>query len=206
MLTHDQIMRLFYADGQATRYNIPCIFVRDGYECATDGRMAIRRKTDKPSDGGGFATFHDVFKGHPIASALVSEIADPGVPDVVVGNATDCEKCHGCGEIECDECGHTNDCKQCDGRGYTGRKDESPERLPVKIGDAWFNADYIAALWAIGVREVRTTLANKPLYFELGEYQGLVMPIHREESFTHNPNTPAILRIRKILHEYAAAV
>jgi hypothetical protein len=201
-LTHEQIISLFQAESGEGRFNYAGTFVQSLHEYATEGRTAIRWKTkneETPADKR--PDVASVFVGYPRPNATTWPITDPGVPPIKIGNAQDCVDCHATGEVECHECRHISDCEKCGGRGYTGKKDESPERAAYVAGDWYGNADFIAMLYAIGVREIQVTEDNQPAYFAVGEYEGLIMPCSRTSS-TMGGVTQPIMRVRKLLHKY----
>lgn len=197
-MTHEEIMGLFH-EQYGNLYDIGNVFVRDGYEYATNARILIRRKTDKPNTEGKFPDVNEVFKGYPRSDATRVMLSDPGVGEVVICENQKCPECDGEGGTTCDECNHETVCEHCGGKGLYGPVDISPLRPLIQLGEAWFNADYISVLWAIGVREVQTTGELKPLYFSIGEYEGFAMPTNSK--YAKGMMGDAQTRIRKALME-----
>ena len=85
-------------------------YIRGGYVCATDGRIAIRLKTDLPdSDWSTYSkrqppNLDQAF--NPVKDVLRTEVPLPVAP------ATICQECQGKVEI-----GETEECQDCDGAG-----------------------------------------------------------------------------------------
>ena len=98
----------------------------DGYVYCSDGRVGIRFK---PWEGSQFK-----LGNHPAAKLdwpheRLSEFFEP-LPNIETakykacnkckgfGKTSDCDDCDGVGEVECECCGHSEECEFCSGRGY----------------------------------------------------------------------------------------
>jgi len=125
-------LELFTAK-EDTRYELSKVFVKNGYKCATDGRVAVRIKCDEPDTEGNFPDLNECLEKKTTFPGPV-EIEKPSVEANKL-----CEKCHkgkigydfeicsvceGSSECQCTECENIHECEHCRGEGghYTKNK------------------------------------------------------------------------------------
>ncbi len=110
---------------EATRYSLETPFVIDSYEYFSDGRICIKRKTDKPDTTDKAPDFESCFtQSREVALKEPIPIVEPNYSDEDCGfcrgtgkEHVACNICIGTGWHECD-CGIEHDCGNCDGTGY----------------------------------------------------------------------------------------
>ncbi len=196
----DSLPLIFAAcvSSESSRYGIDKPFVRDGYVCATDGRIAVRMKTQMPSTPGSTPKIEDLnwnkgYKSVPIdLPNLGDEPKDKKCSKCDgIGRADFlCDKCDGYGDSECFECGHEKDCVACDGLGKF--VDEICEECNGGGSVAGYSDETIMISTHIGIRNRAIWLLRRfniccvyinteesrvrPVRFTLGEIEGLLMP------------------------------
>ena len=122
--------------GEEGCYKINRIWVQDGYENATDGRIIVCEKTDKPSNYDG--SFPDATK--LLFGKDFSQCVNP-FPAAERSTETECQYCSGSGEKteECPTCGHDRatgeDCERCDGLGMSWKS--------ATIGGCFYSGYYL---------------------------------------------------------------
>ncbi len=185
--------------GEPSRYAIDRPF-RDGeYVCATDGRIVVRLHdpaNEYPSDA----------KGPPVGSLPWSEkhgppMRMPPLPEAVVEPCPKCKgtrkvECGRCdeGKIKCSECGNIYRCPDCVGGEFPCEKckDGTITRdgfRAVRIGLVCIAPGYARLLARHGAVVHPPTMGGRsPVYFNVGEIEGLVMPYKVD-----NPLDPDIL-------------
>ena len=124
--------------------------------CATDGRLLtlvpkhmvtseIEIKTEDVPN------FSFVLTNQPLNGDVKLRLGDlidklNEVP--MIDEVDDCWNCDGYGKVECECCGHQNDCKECDGTGNgkpTGRK-ELDYDYHLKIASSYLNSTMVLRL------------------------------------------------------------
>ncbi len=109
---------------EATRYSLETPFVIDGYEYFSDGRICIKRKTDKPETTDKTPDCEACFKqSREISLTTPIPILDPSYSDekctFCLGTGKEhviCNMCDGFGCHDCD-CGTDHECGYCDATG-----------------------------------------------------------------------------------------
>lgn len=163
-------------------FRCPQPWIAGGCEYATDGKILVRRKTNKPDSVQGFKppNARDLIKDQ---LAILEHNKDSTViplPEFVscdlCGGMTfttqmdECDTCDGSGTDVCSECGHEDECEDCDGAGEYESIDECGPcigRYTVTI-DATHNIAprYVALLAKHGVKLVRR-VTDSSVYFEI---------------------------------------
>lgn len=175
-----------------TRYSLSKPFVRDGYLCATDGKIAVRAPTDDPPSGKG-PNVGELPWDIPVLGEcdipLMPEFTPPPCEHCKGTKKIKCDECDGGGTIECvcpcGECAHDVDCKSCDGTGYTDCEcNEGFGDVQVacvfKIGDFKYSIAYKYAriLNEYGVTKIKIPAKDHhPARFSGHGFEGMVMPL-----------------------------
>jgi hypothetical protein len=118
-------IKLLEAAKMYASQKLNAFFEYEEYYCATDGRLLamvpkhmvtseIEIKTEDVPN------FSFVLTNQPLNGDVKLRLGDlidrlNEVP--MIDEIDDCEICDGYGKVECDCCGHQNDCKECDGTG-----------------------------------------------------------------------------------------
>lgn len=172
------------------RYDKP--FIEGGYEYATDGKVAVRRKIDAPDSSEipikniGKIVFEDSYPLDPNAEPI-------DIPPFVdcekcknkafTYTKSECDECLGEGESECNECGCVSACRECEGSGKVDTRvdcESCKERYCFDINCECELAENIGIKLARnGVKQVLRCVDIKAVRFHLvdegGEYEGVVM-------------------------------
>lgn len=149
-------------------------FVLDGWEYATDGSVAIRRKTDKPNTEQYWRipkTIASIFEIQNAVDETTLPIVLPTFEPcsecedrVFTWEEVECDECYGTGESKCHTCGHVDDCDECDGTGKVDEQikcDHCEHRYTVSVNEKnVLKARLCLLLAKNGVREVRPTVDN----------------------------------------------
>jgi RecJ-like exonuclease len=124
---------------ERTRYNLETPFVIEGYEYFSDGRICIKRKTDKPNTTDKAPDFEDCFdlsKQVQLENGIEIKLPDLSDDNCPYCRGTgkefvECDECSGTGNCTCD-CGHEHECPSCDGEGTKWNYSEN--KCPVCDG------------------------------------------------------------------------
>ncbi len=114
---------LFTAEDD-TSFELSRVYVKNGFKCASDGRVAVMVKCDEPDTEGKFPNLTDCFGGtytnitpiqikQPVTLECECQMCINGR---VWCNYQECVLCHGTGRCACG-CPTEHDCFDCDGRG-----------------------------------------------------------------------------------------
>jgi hypothetical protein len=156
---------------------------KNGYLYATDGRICIRLKKEKSCKE------YDEVPGFPDAESLIQKAIHrenntkaivetaklirllAGVAWLREQDGDPCGKCNGEGVVECESCGNSINCKECDGKGITNMRIKEYSllkckgRYTIKMGDLIYNAEYlyIIAIFAqlLQIEEIEYLYAEK---------------------------------------------
>lgn len=188
-----------FCDTEDGRYKLSQEFVRDGWRCASDGRIFARVPSadpDTPADVGRFPDAKSLFDKFPSNGFLpINSIIGEGEPDpdgVTIccdcAKLAPCDECHGTGETECRSCGQACDCEDCDGTGaalkpnrHCKKCDGNGEVVLIrhKVSGIWFRGDYLVKVQALPSAEAAVVDAGDSksmLAFRFdGGGQGLLM-------------------------------
>lgn len=169
-MTNLEILKLFVSTEESRLYEP---WTEGDWTLASDGRIAVR-----------CAKIEGVV-GHPEHPEnkldLWSSNPRSGAPTPMVPlkkdptEFADCRRCGGSKTCEC-KCGHKHDCIGCKG---TGKLRLPPK--PVEVGNLLLSDKY---LWLLTQLEQPVTFymggnETDPVYFEFGEFQGLLMPMRK---------------------------
>ena len=188
-----------FCDGDSYRYCMGSPYVKGGYLCATDCRIAVRIPSDEPDRQAGEGRtpdLHHVFKGENFES-----VTEPLVISETIRGNVECETCDstgylrhspcpGCdggGEVECDSCGHMDECETCDGYGFTGvGKCATCNGRGVFKGDkncivqgACFDIRYIRKVQSLPGVKFKANGERMACFVFDGGGQGGLMPVER---------------------------
>jgi transcription elongation factor Elf1 len=160
-------------------------FIIDGWEYATDGVVAIRRKTDKPNTDHDFRvpkSIVGIFERKNAIDESKQPIKLPAFESckecrdkVFTYHEVECDECGGEGESECPRCGHESECEECDGTGNVDEMikcDRCELRYTVDANETHeLAAKYCLLLARHGVHEIRQACIDTAR-FEIvdGEY------------------------------------
>lgn len=178
-------------------------FYRDGYLCATDGRVCIRMRQEGENTPDtppvcdskvGWPDEKHQYESTPVILPKVSIPERTTCPDCKGNKVSQCYGCHGRGEQECPECEKLGICRDCDGTGKNeceecdadGKARATPVET-IQLAKGYGLADnYIDLLNRHGAAAyLPVELKGKPTYFTVaGGIEGLVMPRSLE------PNAP----------------
>lgn len=199
MNKYDKILNLFYDPGHFKEaFRSPNLV--DGLVYSTDGTMmaiVLAEHTDveykchpkAPNFKGviPMATMRKAFSVKALKSAL-NKFEKVAVHE-------ECEQCSGGGEILCTHCGSVNECKACNGDGFTGKQIgetfDFSSVIDFGVG-ATLGANCVQAMVDAAELEGSKSIAllhggNKQAHlFEIGSVQILVMP--REVSNAKQPS------------------
>lgn len=166
-------------DGRG-KYDLRKPFARDGYWCATDGRICVRCPA-------GDATI-EVGKGPDLAE-VIHRLDTPPFRIPVLGPESPkfCTVCKGYGYTECGECEQDVECVECDGVDHASREEEH-----VWIGDWGFKRRYLRILKRHGAvlrkpdrkgpETVESMTGRNAPYFTVGKgIDGALMPMAEPE-------------------------
>lgn len=175
-------------------------FVKNGWKCATDGRIAIRVKTDEqdtPRPEGRRRDFPNVAGAFELAAMkhqtaiLLPDITEcPECQGKFLSEAVvQCDECGGTGETECFHCGHDMDCEECDGSGKVTDEVECETctaRYKVALSEKISLAPrYVLLLLRHGIRSVAHSGdpdvgATFQIHINGQIGEGLLMPLTRD--------------------------
>ena len=151
-------LELFTCEGNS-KFTLSKVFVKGGYRCTTNGRMAIRIKCDEPDTEGNFPKLDDAFN-EPFSEINPIKIVTPELevyhicPECDNGriyyNFQECTECYGLGTCRCG-CPTEHACGTCggDGGNYTKSKpcqfcDGTKKRYTkLQIGEWYYQGHYI---------------------------------------------------------------
>lgn len=163
-----------FASPDETRVYIGSPFYHEGYAYATDGHLAVRIPSEPFEDEKWKAD-----KKETVLKAFAREGGEwwtltPPLESPI--EEVECDKCGGNGWRECGECGHENDCLDCD---TTGR---ILTRASTEVAGVLFDVKTLGRVWklkgfALRVREVDPMAAH---LFRFNGGSGVVMPIRRK--------------------------
>lgn len=148
------IFKKFVAQEEEGRYAIDKLFVKDGYLCATDSRIAVRCKTKEPDteDGTKYPPLDRVF----VDSQIKGKELKPLVKVDVTHEFGTCRECGGTGE--CNNCGQDHRCPDCDGEGANDKY--SLKYVEIEPGTYVFAKYYL----------MMSELPNVKLYSPIEQY------------------------------------
>lgn len=134
---------------------------------ATNARIIIEitRRDDVP----------EVYR-YPKVDIVMSQFKPDGdwidVPkDLPSAKQTECEKCEGTGGVVCNF-GHDHECDYCEGLG------NEVEVAKIKIGDRYFNADYLIKIKDLpNVKINQTGKGKEAMSYKFDGGRGIIMPI-----------------------------
>jgi hypothetical protein len=191
-ITHDQLLKKFISDDPFRPIlNTPVLI--DNIVCATNAHVLIKCPVslleDKylPNEA-----FPDIKKAYECVEYLDNPLTIEGknLNELLskidkYEKFEDCDQCNGDGVVECQCCGHDSDCIECNGSG------ESRVSLgfrfnkqydTIKIGEAYFNPNYIQLLSDVqflerSTIEVLSLKHNKSMVCKIGRIETLIMPV-----------------------------
>ncbi|MGL5913712.1 MAG: hypothetical protein ACRCZB_06055 [Bacteroidales bacterium] len=181
----------------------------DGFLYASDGHILIRVPADKVSSK------YAEIKDYPKAGRLLTEAIERPhntsctvkVDDLIAVLAKakwyrgmdgeECPDCKGAGDIECPACGHTHDCKACNGSGETNRKVkefallEDEKNYIIRIGTHYFKAQLLHTIAIVskvaGFNTLELIISSKDncssALFKFDDVVIMLMPCHCDEEF-----------------------
>jgi hypothetical protein len=150
------------------RYDTGEPFVRDGFEYATDSRIIVRVKTDKPDTD---SSRHVPEKPHKVFEGAVVNLKT-WIPLDIALKIEECKDCHGTGiELRGLEVGDVaEECVTCDGRKTV---DLTPS---IKVDGALFGPKYLQKIQSL--HNVRYCVVGglKAMQFVFDGGEGRLMP------------------------------
>lgn len=177
-----------FCDPDGTRYSINRPWILRGWEYATDGRIAVRLKTDKPDDVSRQTTGLRRYLRDD--ETKVPDIEGLGWKHAELNDWQPWpEAAYEDGEVSCEADGCDSDyiefaedskCKSCNGKGYT----IGPYYQP--IGAIWIGARYDRLIRQLpGVEysfgDVKSYDLNTAILFRFDGGEGIIMPIDRSK-------------------------
>lgn len=189
----DEVLQKFTAT-EDTRYNLTKIWIRNGWKCATDGRVLVRVRTIEPDtcDGKNPNTndiADDSQFGNQELEIPTSEEKEQCPKCLGEGKVKNiCEICDGEGEVECPTCHEGKvDCEECDGRGRLGEavvkcencQGEGKIFSKVKIGEQFFNGNYVHKIktYLPITKAISPNENNRPIKMKFDGGECILMPL-----------------------------
>ena len=145
-------------------YGLNCLQVKDGWQYASDGRIAVRERCNDPDTinkktiDWNHAFVGGTYRNEPTLIPSTNYDLEPSTCNKCNGksvHSTECPDCEGYGTIECIECEHERECEKCDATGKIGACSECDNKgiklaapVTIQLEDSYGIADRYLALLA----------------------------------------------------------